>query len=197
MLRFGITGRSGTGKSTVAALFAPYGVHHLDADRVVHDLYSPGSPCAAAVAARFGGDLLTGEGRVDRRRLGQIVFADPGALRDLERIVHRFVGEEIAAVEAEQARLGARALLVDAIALIEGGQHTGPLVVVTAPYALQLARIMARDGIDEAAARARLDAQKPESFFLDHADYVIHNTGDLEALRRQVDEVAARLGLLP
>ena len=134
---------------------------------------------------------------MDRRRLGQIVFADPGALRDLERIVHRFVGEEIAAVEAEQARLGARALLVDAIALIERDPHTGPLVVVTAPYALQLARIMARDGIDEAAARARLDAQKPESFFLDHADYVIHNTGDLEALRRQVDEVAARLGLLP
>lgn len=195
MLRFGITGRSGCGKSTVARLFEAYGVHHVDADRVVHQLYRPGTPCVAALVAQFGQDILLEDGSVDRRKLGALVFADPAALQLLGATVHRFVGEEIESIAQEQQRLGAKGLLIDAIALIEGGQNSGPLIVVTAPYEHQLARIMARDSIEEQAARARLDAQKPEEFFTSHADYVIVNDGELAHLEQQVHRVAQALGL--
>ena len=185
MLRFGITGTSGAGKSTVAQLFEKYGVVHVDADKVAHSIYEPGTPCAAEIAAHFGPSVLLPDGSVDRRSLSAIVFSDAAQLEALSAITHRYVGEAIAQIEQRERAAGAKGLLIDAIALI----------AVTAPYEVMLSRIMARDGLSEAEARRRLDAQKEEDFFVSHADYVIVNNGDAGTLEQQVDVIARQLGL--
>ncbi|MBQ3078072.1 MAG: dephospho-CoA kinase [Clostridia bacterium] len=197
MLRFGITGRSGTGKSTVARLFERYGVRHVDADKVAHNIYAPGTPCAAELVEHFGTGILDENGAIDRKILGPIVFADPKELAALSSITHRYVGEAIDEIERQAEADGVRGLLVDAIALLESGQARGPVVVVTAPYEVQLARIIERDGLTEEAARRRLDAQREEDFFSSKADYVIVNHGSLEDLEAQVEQVARALGLCP
>ena len=179
MLRFGITGKSGAGKSTVAQLFEKYGVVHVDADKVAHSIYEPGTPCAAEIAAHFGPSVLLPDGSVDRRSLSAIVFSDAAQLEALSAITHRYVGEAIAQIEQRERAAGAKGLLI----------------AVTAPYEVMLSRIMARDGLSEAEARRRLDAQKEEDFFVSHADYVIVNNGDAGTLEQQVDVIARQLGL--
>ena len=191
MLRFGITGKSGAGKSTVAQLFEKYGVVHVDADKVAHSIYEPGTPCAAEIAAHFGPSVLLPDGSVDRRSLSAIVFSDAAQLEALSAITHRYVGEAIAQIEQRERAAGAKGLLIDAIALIE----SAAVIAVTAPYEVMLSRIMARDGLSEAEARRRLDAQKEEDFFVSHADYVIVNNGDAGTLEQQVDVIARQLGL--
>ena len=168
MLRFGITGKSGAGKSTVARLFEDYGVVHVDADKVAHSIYEPGTPCAAELVAHFGPGILGEDGAIDRRRLSAIVFSDPDQLSALSAITHRYVGKAIEEIEQKERAAGTKGLLIDAIALIEGGQKGSAVIAVTAPYALMLSRIMARDNISEADARRRLDAQKEEDFFVSH-----------------------------
>ena len=195
MLRFGITGKSGAGKSTVAQLFEKYGVVHVDADKVAHSIYEPGPPCAAEIAAHFGPSVLLPDGSVDRRSLSAIVFSDAAQLEALSAITHRYVGEAIAQIEQRERAAGAKGLLIDAIALIESGQKGAAVIAVTAPYEVMLSRIMARDGLSEAEARRRLDAQKEEDFFVSHADYVIVNNGDAGTLEQQVDVIARQLGL--
>ncbi len=195
MLRFGITGKSGAGKSTVARLFEDYGVVHVDADKVAHSIYEPGTPCAAELVAHFGPGILGEDGAIDRRRLSAIVFSDPDQLSALSAITHRYVGKAIEEIEQKERAAGTKGLLIDAIALIEGGQKGSAVIAVTAPYALMLSRIMARDNISEADARRRLDAQKEEDFFVSHADYVVVNNGNTEALNEQVARIARSLGL--
>ena len=195
MLRFGITGKSGAGKSTVAQLFEKYGVVHVDADTGAHSIYEPGTSCAAEIAAHFGPSVLLPDGSVDRRSLSAIVFSDAAQLEALSAITHRYVGEAIAQIEQRERAAGAKGLLIDAIALIESGQKGAAVIAVTAPYEVMLSRIMARDGLSEAEARRRLDAQKEEDFFVSHADYVIVNNGDAGTLEQQVDVIARQLGL--
>ena len=196
MLLFGITGKSGAGKSTVARLFEEYGVVHVDADKVAHSIYEPGTPCAAELAAHFGPDILGEDGAIDRRRLSAIVFSDPAQLAVLSAITHRYVGKAMEEIEQRERAAGTKGLLIDAIALIESG-HAGAVIAVTAPYELMLSRIMARDNLSEADARRRLDAQKEEDYFVSHADYVVVNSGDPEALKAQVARIARSLGLCP
>ena len=135
------------------------------------------------------------DGSVDRRSLSAIVFSDAAQLEALSAITHRYVGEAIAQIEQRERAAGAKGLLIDAIALIESGQKGAAVIAVTAPYEVMLSRIMARDGLSEAEARRRLDAQKEEDFFVSHADYVIVNNGDAGTLEQQVDVIARQLGL--
>ena len=179
----------------MAQLFEKYGVVHVDADKVAHSIYEPGTPCAAEIAAHFGPDVLLPDGSVDRRSLSAIVFSDAAQLKVLSAITHRYVLEAVEQIEQKERAAGAKGLLIDAIALIESGQKGAAVIAVTAPYEVMLSRIMERDGLSAEEARRRLDAQKEEDFFVSHADYVIVNNGDAGALEQQVDAIARKLGL--
>ncbi len=182
----GLTGNIACGKSTVLAHLAQRGADTIDADREAHVLYSPGSPIAVAIAAAFGLGVLAPDGSVDRRALGEIVFADPERLRTLERITHPAVRQRI---EARIAISRAPVVVVDAIKLIEGGlaDRCDSVWVVTCPPEQQLARLMERRGLDRAAAEARIAAQPLQADKVARADVVIDNSGSLENLAAAVE----------
>ena len=134
----------------------------------------------AELTARFGPGILDGAGRVDRKALGGVVFADPAALADLNAITHRYVMEEIQRQTAQAAAQGRPAVAIDAIALIESGAADACDVVVgvLAPKEVRVRRIMAREGISEAYARKRVDAQQGDDFFRAHCGYILENGGE-------------------
>lgn len=191
----GLTGNIACGKSVVLTLLAERGAATIDADRVVHTLMEPGEPVWAAIREAFGPAISDGEGRIDRRALGAIVFGDPAQLARLEGLTHPAVRAWIVARLTEMVREGYRVAVVDAIKLYEGGlaERCDETWVVTCDPAQQLARLMARNGFSEAEARQRIAAQPPQAEKIARADVVIDNSGTLEATRAQVDAAWARL----
>jgi len=182
----GLTGNIACGKSTVGALLQQrYDADYVDADRVVHERYAAGTPETQAIAARFGADLLTTEGIIDRRKLGDIVMADREALRELERILDPGVR---AAIEARLSGSSKRVAVLDAIRLIEGGlyQRCQAVWVVVCEPSLQIARLQATRNFSEEQASLRVRAQVPVEEKLRHATSVIHNDGSLEDLEAQI-----------
>ena len=130
MKRIGITGPTGAGKTTALGVLTDLGAHIIDADAVYHRLLEESGPLRAALAERFGPSILTPEGRIDRKALGNVVFGDPEALDELNTITHRFIGEEIHRQLTQAERDGRPAAAVDAIALIESGLGEGCDAVV-------------------------------------------------------------------
>lgn len=193
MLRVGLTGGLAAGKSTVAALFRELGAFHVDADLIAHALLAPGGGAARDVVARFGERIVGADGAIDRKALAAIVFADPRALADLNAFVHPRVRAEIARRIADEESRGSTSpvALVDAALLVESGIHRDldALIVVACGEATQIARAVARGGLTEAEARARVAAQAPLREKLAAADHVIDNEGSLEETRRQVRTV--------
>lgn len=173
----GITGPTGAGKTTALGALRELGAWMIDADEVYHRLLEESAPLREALTARFG-DIQDKSGKIDRKKLGSVVFGDPTALSDLNAITHRFIGEEIdrqlSAARAEDRSAAA----IDAIALIESGlgDRCDAVVGVIAPAELRVRRIMAREGIPETYARKRVNAQQGEEFFRTHCDYLLENT---------------------
>lgn len=195
MITVGITGRSGCGKSTVTACFAARGVPVADADQISRQVLQPGSPVLAQLAARFGGDILSGEGVLDRRLLADRAFATPEGKADLDAITHPAIVRRIEAARQAAQAAGSPLFVIDGAVLV-GSVIDGiwdRLIVVTAPYEVSVARIVARDGIRPEMARRRLDAQLPEAALAARADIVLVNDGTQEQLRRQAGALAARL----
>ncbi len=195
MITVGITGRSGCGKSTVTACFAARGVPVADADQISRQVLQPGSPVLAQLAARFGGDILSGEGVLDRRLLADRAFATPEGKADLDAITHPAIVRRIEAARQTAQAAGSPLFVIDGAVLV-GSVIDGiwdRLIVVTAPYEVSVARIVARDGIRPEMARRRLDAQLPEAALAARADIVLANDGTQEQLRRQAGALAARL----
>lgn len=195
MITVGITGRSGCGKSTVTACFAARGVPVADADQISRQVLQPGSPVLAQLAARFGGDILSGEGVLDRRLLADRAFATPEGKADLDAITHPAIVRCIEAARQAAQAAGSPLFVIDGAVLV-GSVIDGiwdRLIVVTAPYEVSVARIVARDGIRPEMARRRLDAQLPEAVLAARADIVLANDGTQEQLRRQAGALAARL----
>jgi dephospho-CoA kinase len=191
MLKVALTGGIATGKSYVRARVAAHGVPTVDADAVVHALFSAGTEVTAEVARRFGPGVLLEDGRVDRRALGALVFKDVSARRDLEAIVHPRVYERIAEWAASQERAGARWVLADIPLLFETGRERefDRVVVVACPPEEQVRRIMRRDGLSEAVALARLAAQWPIAEKVRRATDVVDTSGAFEETDRQVDAI--------
>jgi dephospho-CoA kinase len=184
----GLTGGIATGKSTVAAELSSHGATVIDADALAREVVEPGTPALEEVAARFGPAVIATDGRLDRAGLGSIVFADPSARRDLERITHPRVRDlmqqRIAAALAADADL-----IVAEVPLLFETQSEGlyeGVMLVYAPANVQLERLMARDGIDEHAARQRLSAQIPIDEKRARATWVIDNSGSVDMTREQV-----------
>jgi dephospho-CoA kinase len=191
---FGLTGNIGTGKSTVARLFAERGVPVIDADQVAREVVAPGTPGLAEVSARFPG-VLTPQGDLDRKALAARVFSDAQERAALNAILHPLIGREVRARLDRLAARGQPLALYEAALIVENGLHHGldGLIVVNAPVDEQVRRLALRDGMAEAEARARIAAQLPSHEKVRAADFVIENTGAPELLRAQVARVLETL----
>jgi dephospho-CoA kinase len=190
MYRFGLTGGIATGKSTVGRLFREAGLAVIDADAVAREVVAPGQPALAEIAARFPG-VVGSDGTLDRKALGERIFTDPVERAALNAITHpRIAAAVLAHAEALAAR-GADRLVYEAPLLIENGLHEGMdgVVLVTAAPEIQLQRLMARDGLTDAQARARVAAQMPLDAKRPHARWIIDNSGSLDDTRRQTAAV--------
>ncbi|MFE7119854.1 dephospho-CoA kinase [Streptomyces sp. NPDC057654] len=193
MLKVGLTGGIGAGKSEVSRLLASYGAVVVDADKIAREVVEPGTPGLAAVAAEFGPEVLAADGSLDRPALGAVVFADPGRRAALNAIMHPLVGARSAELEAAA---GPDAIVVHDVPLLaENG--LAPLyeavVVIDAAPRTQLDRLVRLRGMTPDDARARMSAQATREERLAVADLVIDNDGPLDALEPQVREVWAKL----
>jgi dephospho-CoA kinase len=192
MVRVGLTGGIASGKSLVAAELAARGAIIIDADVLAREVVEPGTPGLAAIIERFGPQVLT-DGQLDRAHLAEIVFADPAARRDLERIVHPAVRAR--AVELERAA-GSAAVVVHVIPLlVETGQQGDFDLVVTidVDHETQIQRMMGRNGFSRAEAESRIAAQAAREDRRAAADVVLDNSGDVAQLKDQIDALWAVL----
>ena len=197
MILVGLTGGIGSGKSTVSALLAERGAVILDADAVARELQSAGQPVLAAMIERFGDEMLTEDGELDRPRLAALVFADPAALADLNALVHPAVGVELIR-RIEAARATDAVVVLDSPLLAEHPRDgMAATIVVDVPIETAVERLVHQRGMTEADARARIARQISREERLATADRVIDNSGDRAALEAQVDECWAWLHTLP
>ncbi|MBQ7119258.1 MAG: dephospho-CoA kinase [Oscillospiraceae bacterium] len=186
MLIIGITGGSGSGKSTVANLFCEFGACTIDADAVYHKLLNESEHMLRELKSRFP-DAVDNEGKLQRRLLAKIVFSDENALADLNAIAHKFVIEETEREIAQLYQRNEQCLCIDAIALFESKLSSicDVTIAVIAPRDVRAERIMARDNLDRDSALARIDAQQSDDFYKEKCDYVIINDGDSDAVRKE------------
>jgi dephospho-CoA kinase len=193
MLKVGLTGGIGAGKSEVSRLLVECGAVLIDADRIAREVVAPGTPGLAAVVEAFGADVLAPDGSLNRPKLGSIVFADPEKLALLNSIVHPLVGAR--SRELENAAAPDAVVVHDVPLLAENG--LAPLydvvVVVDAARATQLDRLVRLRGMTEEDARARMSAQATREQRLEIADIVIDNDVPLEQLEQRVRDVWGEL----
>jgi len=185
----GLTGGIGSGKSTASQILAELGAVVIDADRVGHDAYRPGSAAWNRVVAQFGRDVLAADGTIDRKRLGAIVFADPVQLARLNAIVHPLIRDAIGArIAAERAAGHAPAIVVEAALLVEANWDAlvDEVWLVTADRTAVEARLMAQRGLDPGAIAARVRAQIDDAERAARADVIIDNSGSPDALRTRL-----------
>ena len=190
----GLTGGIGSGKSTVATMLAERGAVVVDADRLAREAVAVGTEGYRAVVDRFGPEVVAGDGTLDRRALAGVVFDDPGALADLNAIVHPPVRAAIAERVAELAGTDA-VVVLEIPLLVESGRSYGAaqVIVVDCPEGVAVRRLVQGRGMDEADARRRIAAQASRDERLAAADVVIDNAGSLDDLERQVNAVWAAL----
>ena len=171
----GITGGSGCGKTTLLKQVQALGGLVLDCDEIYHRLLREDASLLSSIEPRFPGTVPAGT--LQRKELGRLVFSDPKALEDLNRITHTAVKREVLRLLEEKPKLAA----IDAIALFEGGleELCDVTVAVTAPREDRINRLMAREGIPREYAEKRLDAQHSDEWFRERCDYVLENSGNL------------------
>jgi dephospho-CoA kinase len=193
VLRVGLTGGIGAGKSEVSARLAAQGAVVIDADAIAREVVEPGTEGLAEVVAAFGPEVLLPDGTLDRPRLGEIVFADPELRGKLNEIVHPRVGARMAELEREA---GSASIVVHDVPLIAESGRTDAydlVVVVDVPPRVQLDRLVRRRGMTREQAEARMAAQASREQRLAIADIVIDNSGSLAELDRQVGDLWSEL----
>jgi len=189
MILLGLTGGIGSGKSTVSALLASRGAVIIDADAIARELQAPGQPLLVTLAERFGASLIDESGALDRAALASIVFADPEALKDLNKIVHPAIAVEMDRRMKEQRETD-NVVVLD-IPLLAENPRTGlsGVVVVDVPVDVAVSRLVEFRGMTEDDARARIAKQATRDERRAIADHVIDNSGELSALSDQVETV--------
>jgi dephospho-CoA kinase len=192
MLRVALTGGIATGKSHVRRRFEALGFDTIDSDTLVHEALGPRTPATASVAHRFGNEVIAADGSVNRRRLGERIFADQQARGDLERLLHPPVYAAISEWFAARDSAGTLLGIADIPLLYETGHESDfdAVIVVACDPDEQVRRVVARDGLSADAARQRVAAQMPIGNKVRRADHLIWTRGTLEDTDRQVDEVA-------
>lgn len=192
---FGLTGGIGSGKSVVARMFREEKIPVVDADRISREVTAPGKPAHDEIVRRFGAQILLSDGRINRKKLGAIVFSDPGKRTELESITHPTISEGIRDAVSALASEGHAVVIVEAALILEKGRQgiCEAVIGVRCERRLQVDRIMGRDGISrEEALRIVSSQMDPEKKAL-ASDYVIDNSGDLAGTRAQVRALAEKL----
>ena len=196
MLRVGLTGSIGVGKSFVASVFVELGCHVLDADQTAREVVMPGTPGLQALVEAFGEEILTADGTLDRKRLGALIFADQSQRERLNYILHPFIiarqDEILNAWEAEDPDgIG----IVDAALMIESGGYKRfhKLIVVHCRPEVQLERLMLRDKLSRDEALRRINSQMPQEEKQKFADYLIDTSDGYESTRAQTEKVNQKL----
>ena len=181
----GLTGNIATGKSTVAKMLANLGARTIDADKVAHRVMRPGTQAHKEIVEAFGSQVLTADGEINRKQLGNLVFTDEKALARLEAIVHPAT---LKAIDRRVAASTTDVVVIEAIKLIESGlaDRCDSVWVTTCRPDQQIERIMADRGMNQAEARQRVEAQRPQEERVARADVVIDNAGPLSATWEQV-----------
>ncbi|SDL12332.1 dephospho-CoA kinase [Nonomuraea maritima] len=189
MLKIGLTGGIGSGKSEVSGRLSAKGAVVVDADAIAREVVEPGTPGLARVVAVFGDEVLRPDGSLDRPKLGSIVFADPEKLAALNSIVHPLVGERVAELQAQAP--DDAILVYDVPLLVENdlAPMYDVVIVVDASDDVRIRRLAEHRGMSEADAKARIAAQASREKRLAAADIVIDNEGTLDELAARVDEV--------
>lgn len=189
----GLIGGSGCGKSSVASFLTEMGLSHIDCDQIAREVVEPGMPCLAELVEHFGSEILWNDGTLNRKELARRAFADAEQTQALNRITHKYIlAHTDQRIEEVASELG---VVVDAAALAESGylEKCDCVIAVLAPMYKRLRRIMKRDNMSWVAARRRLKAQKPDSYYQAHADYLIINHANLENLRQQTQDVYQKI----
>jgi dephospho-CoA kinase len=191
----GLTGGIGSGKSSVARLLAKLGASVIDADQISREVVEPGRPALRKIVDRFGPEVLDSNGRLDRKRLAQIVFADEAARADLNAIVHPAVAERTQEEIAARAAQGAKLVVYDVPLLYETGlERAFPwVIVVHVPPEVQRRRIEARDLLSPDEIEARIRAQMPLAEKMKRATYLVDNSGTLEETEEIVKALYEKL----
>lgn len=185
-LRVGLTGGIGSGKSVVAAQFAALGASIVDTDQIARGMTVPGGPAMPAIVAEFGPEFADASGAMDRERMRALVFSNPGAKARLEAILHPLI--RATALVAAESATGAY-VIYDVPLLVESGNwrdRVDRVLVVDCPEDVQLARVMARSGLDASQVRAIMATQATRAARLAAADDIINNEGELAALAPQI-----------
>jgi dephospho-CoA kinase len=190
-----LTGGIASGKTTVARLFTRCGAKVLDADRIAHGVYRPGTAVYGAMLKRYGREVLHRNGRIDRNKLGKILFGSPRERKWLESVVHPQTRRQIAEALKKLRRRKPPLVLVEAALHVETGYHREfqGLIVVHAKPQVQLQRLMKRDKLTEHEARQRLRSQLPLKKKRAAADWVIDTSESLQDTKRQVIELYKKL----
>ncbi len=195
MIVIGLTGGIASGKSAVAQMLSELGAVVIDADKVGHEAFRPDTEAWRKVVAAFGKGILGRNDEIDRGKLAQIVFRDPRALKKLNRLMHPLM-HEIVRQRIERLRLqGVNVVVLEATLLIEAKwtDLVDQVWVTISPEATVINRLVSQKGFAEEQARARIKSQTPISERAKHADVVIENNSDLDALRRRVEALWRRL----
>ncbi|MBD7958002.1 dephospho-CoA kinase [Microbacterium sp. Sa4CUA7] len=191
-----LTGGIASGKSTIAGRLAEHGAVIVDADRIVREVQSPGSPVLADIAAAFGDEVITTDGALDRARLASLVFGDDDAVTRLNAIVHPAVRAESARRFAAALAADPRTVVVYDVPLLVEARVDDPwdlVVLAHAPASLRLTRLVELRGMAEADARARIASQVPDERRLEIADVVVDTAGTLAATLAQTDDLWRRV----
>lgn len=191
MLKVGLTGGIGSGKSAVSAALAGYGAVVVDADAIAREVVEPGTPGLSEIIAEFGEGVLTPDGRLDRPRLGELVFADEARLARLNAIVHPKVGERSGRLMEEAVASDAEVVVYDVPLLVENGLESlyDVVVVVDTPDEVRVERVSGDRGMPREQVRARMAAQADRETRLAAADFVVDNSGTREDLSGRVAEL--------
>lgn len=186
----GLTGGSGTGKSAACTAFARLGCGVIDADATYRTLCDTCEPMLKEIQNVFG-DAFSTEGKLDRKKLGAIVFADAQKLQQLNAITHPYIRQAARDAFAAYSKRGCLLCIYDAPVLFEGQMETlcDKTCAVLAARNTRIARIVARDAITEEYAALRIDAQKDDAFYRERCDYVVQNDADLDTLYTQVRKI--------
>jgi dephospho-CoA kinase len=192
---FGLTGGIGTGKSTVARMFRREGLAVVDADRIAREITAPGRSACDAIVRRFGREILLSGGRIDRRKLGDIVFSDAGKRAELEAITHPEIARGIAAELRRLESEGHGIAIVEAALIHETGRRARfeAVIAVRCDRDRQVQRLVKRDGISEEQVLRRIASQMDADEKARASEHVIDNSGDLASTRAQVRKLVALL----